>query len=102
MTTKFNVGDEVLIKGIVETIYIETTDNKPVYRVRIEAEEKYYSIRVKEGTVKDGTPRPQVIFQPKTVTNAKEAQEYPITREEDSKADRELLHDIVNLDGGGE
>ena len=35
MTTKFNVGDTVLIKGIVETIYVETTDNEPVYLIRI-------------------------------------------------------------------
>ena len=50
MTTKFNVGDTVLIKGIVETIYIETTDNEPIYCVRIKGAGTYeaYGIRVKE------------------------------------------------------
>lgn len=35
MTTKFNVGDTVLIKGVVKAIYIETTDNEPIYNVHI-------------------------------------------------------------------
>lgn len=50
MMTKFNVGDTVLIKGIVETIHIETTDNEPIYCVRIKGAGTYeaYSIRVKE------------------------------------------------------
>ena len=45
MTTKFNVGDTVLIEGIVETIYVETTDNEPIYHVRIKG----------AGTDADGT-----------------------------------------------
>lgn len=50
MTTKFNVGDTVLIKGIVELINIETTDNEPIYHVRIEGAGTYeaYRIRVNE------------------------------------------------------
>lgn len=56
MTTKFNVGDTVLIKGIVETIYIETTDNEPIYSVRINGAGTYeaYGIRVKEDVMKEG------------------------------------------------
>ena len=50
MTTKFNVGDTVLIKGIVETIYVETTDNEPIYHVRIKGGGtcEAYGIRVSE------------------------------------------------------
>ena len=50
MTTKFNVGDTVLIKGIVETIYVGTTDNEPIYCVRIKGAGTYeaYGIRVDE------------------------------------------------------
>ena len=56
MTTKFNVGDTVLIKGIVETIYVETTDNEPIYNVRIKGAGTYeaYGIRVKEDVMKGG------------------------------------------------
>lgn len=54
MTTKFNVGDAVLIKGIVETIYVETTDNEPVYHVRVKGAGTHeaYGIRVKEDVMK--------------------------------------------------
>lgn len=54
MTTKFNVGDTVLIEGVVETIYVETADNKPIYSVRIKGAGTYeaYGIRVKEGVMK--------------------------------------------------
>lgn len=53
MTTKFNVGDTVLIKGIVESINIETTDNKPIYLVRIKGAGTYeaYGVRVKEDII---------------------------------------------------
>jgi len=56
MTTKFNVGDAVLIEGIVETIYVETTDNEPIYSVRIKGAGTYeaYGIRVKEDVMKGG------------------------------------------------
>ena len=56
MTTKFNVGDTVLIKGIVETIYVETADNEPIYSVRIKGARTYeaYGIRVKEDIMKGG------------------------------------------------
>ena len=54
MTTKFNVGDTVLIKGIVETIYVGTTDNEPIYCVRIKGAGTYeaYGIRVDEDIMK--------------------------------------------------
>ena len=56
MTTKFNVGDTVLIKGIVETIYVETKDNEPVYLIRIKGagEHEAYGIRVKENVMNGG------------------------------------------------
>lgn len=56
MTTKFNVGDDVLIKGIVEAIYIETTDNEPIYCVRIKGAGTYeaYGIRVNEDIMRGG------------------------------------------------
>lgn len=54
MTTKFNVGDTVLIKGIVETIYVGTTDNEPIYNVRIKGAGTYeaYGIRVKDNVMR--------------------------------------------------
>lgn len=54
MTTKFNVGDTVLIKGIIETIYVETTDNEPIYLVRIKGAGTHeaYGIRAKEDVMK--------------------------------------------------
>lgn len=57
MTTKFNVGDTVLIKGIVETIYVETTDNEPVYLIRIKGAGEYegYCVRVKENVMEVST-----------------------------------------------
>ena len=57
MTTKFNVGDTVLIKGIVKTIYDETTDNEPVYNVRIKGAGTYetYGIEVREDVMKGGS-----------------------------------------------
>ncbi len=56
MITRFDVGDTVLIKGIVETIYIETTDNEPIYCVRIKGAGTYeaYGIRVKEDVMGGG------------------------------------------------
>lgn len=56
MTTTFNVGDTILIKGIVETIYVETTDNEPIYYVRIKGAGTHeaYGIRVKEDIMKGG------------------------------------------------
>ena len=56
MTTKFNVGDTVLIKGIVESINIETTDNEPIYLVRIKGAGTYeaYGIRVNEDVMESG------------------------------------------------
>lgn len=56
MTTTFNVGDTILIKGIVETIYVETTDNEPIYHVRIKGAGTHeaYVIRVKEDIMKGG------------------------------------------------
>jgi len=56
MTTKFNVGDIVLIKGIVETIYVETAENEPIYHVRIKGSgiHEVYGIRVKEDVMKGG------------------------------------------------
>ena len=54
MTTKFNVGDTVLIKGVVETIYVETVDNKPIYSVRIKGAGTHeaYGIRVGEDVMR--------------------------------------------------
>ena len=56
MTTKFNVGDTVLVEGIVETIYVETADNEPIYNVHIKGAGTYesYGIRVKEDIMKRG------------------------------------------------
>lgn len=56
MTTKFNVGDTVLIEGIVETIYVGTADNEPIYSVHIKGAGTYeaYGIRVKEDVMKGG------------------------------------------------
>ena len=56
MTTKFNVGDTVLIKGIVETICVGTADNEPIYSVRINGAGTYeaYGIRVKEDVMRGG------------------------------------------------
>lgn len=53
MTTKFNVGDKVLIEGVVESIYVETTDNKPFYRVRIKGAGTYdaHAIAVNEDVI---------------------------------------------------
>ena len=53
MTTKYNVGDKVLIDGIVEFIYVETTDNEPIYNVRIKGAgaQEAYRIRVKEDVI---------------------------------------------------
>lgn len=57
MTTKFNVGDTVLIEGVVKTIYVETTDNEPVYNVRIKGASTHeaYGIQVKENVMKGVT-----------------------------------------------
>ena len=54
MRTKFNVGDTVLIKGIVETIYTGTIDNEPIYHVFIKSELNYgeYGVLVKEDVMK--------------------------------------------------
>lgn len=54
MITRFDVGDPVLIKGIVETICIENTDNEPIYHVRIKGAGTYeaYRIRVNEDVMK--------------------------------------------------
>ena len=54
MTTKFNVGDTVLIKGVVESINIETIDNKPIYHVRIKGAGTHeaYGIRVNEDVIR--------------------------------------------------
>lgn len=54
MKTNFNVGDTVLIKGVVETIHVETTDNEPIYHVRIKGAGTYeaYRIRVNEDVMK--------------------------------------------------
>ncbi len=56
MTTKFNVGDIVSVTGIVETIYVETSDNEPIYCVRIKGAGTYeaYGIRVKEDVMEGG------------------------------------------------
>lgn len=56
MITKFNVGDNVLIKGVVETIYVETTDNEPIYNVHIKGAGTYeaYGIRIKECDMRGG------------------------------------------------
>ena len=35
MTTKVNVGDAVLVKGVVDSICVNTVENKPIYSVRI-------------------------------------------------------------------
>jgi hypothetical protein len=54
MTTKFNVGDTILIKGVVKAIYIETIDNEPIYNVRIKgaSTHEYYGIQVKGNIMK--------------------------------------------------
>lgn len=56
MTTKFNVGDAVLIKGIIESIYVENADNEPIYYVRIKGAGTYeaYGIRVNEDVINAG------------------------------------------------
>ena len=63
MTTKFNVGDTVLIEGIIEAIYVETTDNEPVYHIRIKGAgiQELYRIRVDEDAMKtiDNAPTGQ-------------------------------------------
>lgn len=51
MTTKFNVGDTVSVTGIVETIYVETSDNEPIYYVRLRGVTGTYGLRVKETDV---------------------------------------------------
>ena len=57
MTTKFNVGDTVLIVGTIESIYVETTDNEPVYHVLINeagtGTHRSYRIRVNEDAMKN-------------------------------------------------
>lgn len=60
MTTKFNVGDNVLIEGVVETIYVETTDNEPIYHVRIKGAGTYeaYGIRVKDNVMRGAAELP--------------------------------------------
>ena len=56
MITTFNVGDNVLIKGKVETIYVDTdtTGGKPFYKVNIKgaAPNDRYSIQVSEKVMK--------------------------------------------------
>ena len=54
MTTKFNVGDIVLIEGVVDAIYVNTTDNEPTYHVHIKGAGTYeaYSIQVKEDVMR--------------------------------------------------
>lgn len=56
MTTKFNVGDTILIKGVVKAIYIETIDNEPIYNVHIKGAGTHeaYGIQVKENVIKGG------------------------------------------------
>lgn len=56
MTTKFNVGDTVLIEGVIGSIYVDTTDNEPTYNVHIKGAGTYeaYSIRVKEDVISGG------------------------------------------------
>lgn len=56
MTTKFNVGDTVIVEGIVNTIYVETTENEPIYLVRIKGAgtNEVYSIRIKEDNMRKG------------------------------------------------
>ena len=58
MTTKFNVGDTVLIEGTVDSIYVETTDNEPVYRISIKGAGSPYSssygIHIKEDVMEGG------------------------------------------------
>lgn len=53
MTTKFNVGDNILIEGVVNYIHIETIDNVPVYHVRIKGAglHESYCIRVRDDTI---------------------------------------------------
>ena len=54
MTTKFNVGDAILIEGVIKTINIETIDNEPIYYVQVEGAGTYetYRIRVKENVMR--------------------------------------------------
>jgi len=57
MTTKFDVGDAVLVKGVVDSIYVKTVDNEPIYSVCIKntkTNEAYY-IQVKEDVMKGST-----------------------------------------------
>ena len=63
MTTKFNVGDTVIIEGIIQTICVETTENKPIYYVRIKGAgtNEVYSIRIKEDVMK-GVKKNEGIF----------------------------------------
>lgn len=57
MITKFNVGDAVLVNGVVDSIYVGTVENKPNYCVRIRRAEtgEIYSIRVNEDAIEGGT-----------------------------------------------
>ena len=55
MTTKFDVGDAILVKGIVESIYVNTENsNRPVYYIRIKGVGEYeaYGIRVNEDVMR--------------------------------------------------
>lgn len=60
MTTVFNVGDTVLVQGIVESISVETRDNEPIYHIRIKGAGSYeaYGIRVKEETIMSAGIKP--------------------------------------------
>ena len=53
MTTKYNVGDDVLIDGVVDSIYIETKENEPVYNVRIKGAgvQEVYRIRLNDSVM---------------------------------------------------
>lgn len=54
MTTKFNVGDTILIEGVISGIYVNSIDNEPIYHVHIKGAGTYetYSIQVKEDVTK--------------------------------------------------
>ena len=55
MTTKFDVGDAILVKGIVESIYVNTeNNNRPAYYIRIKGvgEHEVYRIRVNEDVMR--------------------------------------------------
>ena len=75
MKTNFDVGDAVFLKGIVEAIYVETTDNEPIYYVRIKGAgtQEDYRIRFKEDVMIRRSPCEMVTSGAEMDEDAKQA-----------------------------